>query len=325
MLIGIKKKSPLGIKEQLKRQIRSLVEHGELSPGERMPSARDMATMLGINRNTVSLAYKELALEGGLEIIMGSGTYVRDGWVKKDTRELATIYDQAMADASRRGFTTDEVEQYFLNRLVAGSRGAENARVLVVDCNDEAIAYMRETLEADLPVLTTGILIQEVEEDRSPVTEHLGDIDLIACGFNHVQELKHALGPCDVEIVPLMLKPDIRVMNEMLRLPAGTRVGYCCANQRSTETFFKRSFFSGGTELRKIYAGLENSEALQETLAECEVVFASDFVFERVRNLVSPNTRLIRVELTIDRANVNLVRERLVAVRAAEGNPSKGD
>jgi GntR family transcriptional regulator len=318
MRFGINKKSPLGIKEQLKRQIRTLAESGDLSPGQQLPSARDMATMLRINRNTVSHAYKELAAEGGLEIIMGSGTYVRKGWVKKDTRELGRIYEHAVTEAKRRGFTTEEVEQYFLNQVLVCSKFAEAAQVLVVDCNDEAIAYMCETLENELPVKTTGALIQELEKDQPEVTAPIHHKDLIVCGFNHVQELKVALIQCDVEIVPLMLKPDFGVMNEMLRLPDGTRVGYCCANQRSTETFFRSSFFSGGTELRKIYAGLENSDVLKEMLVQCEVIFASNFVFDRVRAMVGPETRLLRVELTVDQANIDLVRERLIAVRAGD-------
>ena len=78
MEISVDKQSPLGLKEQIKRQIRILVQAGDLIPGQALPPAKDLAGLLNVNRNTVSQAYKELALEGILETRKGSGTFVSD-------------------------------------------------------------------------------------------------------------------------------------------------------------------------------------------------------------------------------------------------------
>lgn len=47
-----------------------------LGPGQRLPSSRDLSRQLGVHRNTVLAAYRELLSEGWLEARPGSGTFV---------------------------------------------------------------------------------------------------------------------------------------------------------------------------------------------------------------------------------------------------------
>lgn len=49
---------------------------GAIRPGQRLPSTRDLAQALGVSRNTIMLAFEQLAAEGYLEGLSGSGTYV---------------------------------------------------------------------------------------------------------------------------------------------------------------------------------------------------------------------------------------------------------
>ena len=56
--------------------IRRAILEGRIAPGQRVPSTRALAQRLGISRATVSLAYEQLASEGYLEAVQGSGTCV---------------------------------------------------------------------------------------------------------------------------------------------------------------------------------------------------------------------------------------------------------
>jgi GntR family transcriptional regulator/MocR family aminotransferase len=62
---------------QIADHIRREIEAGRLDPGARLPTIRELARSLGVNRDTVSLAYDELAAEGRLEATVGRGTFVR--------------------------------------------------------------------------------------------------------------------------------------------------------------------------------------------------------------------------------------------------------
>ncbi|MEE2674981.1 MAG: PLP-dependent aminotransferase family protein [Myxococcota bacterium] len=62
---------------QIAAHLRSEIESGKILPGDRLPPIRSLASDIGVNRDTVALAYEELASAGLLESVVGRGTFVR--------------------------------------------------------------------------------------------------------------------------------------------------------------------------------------------------------------------------------------------------------
>ena len=69
---------PRRVTEDIVAQILQLVGMGDLSPGERLPSERELAQSLGVSRPTLREALKRLEYAGVLNTVHGGGTYVRD-------------------------------------------------------------------------------------------------------------------------------------------------------------------------------------------------------------------------------------------------------
>ncbi|RZS41312.1 GntR family transcriptional regulator [Herbihabitans rhizosphaerae] len=65
-----------GLVEQVIEQVRSAITTGEWALGERIPTEAELATTLGVGRNTVREAVRALAHSGLLEVRQGDGTYV---------------------------------------------------------------------------------------------------------------------------------------------------------------------------------------------------------------------------------------------------------
>ncbi len=317
MHIFLRRKGPLGMKDQIKRQIRIMAETGELAVGQLLPSAKDMAKNIKVNRNTVSAAYREMVAEGILETVVGSGTFIKERKLAGKTEALEKIVDDALERAVRAGFSPEQITDLLLHRVTTYFASTEGCRVLVVECNQEAIDHISATLRRDLSVETTGLLIQDLESDPSLATRQLPDADLIVCGLNHLEEFRKVVPSSPVEMVAVLLKPEIRIMNELMQLPPGTTVGFTCATQRSTETFYREAIFSGGSTLFRIWAGLDNQAELQKLLEKCQVIFASGYVYERILQMTDATKRVIKVELNIDQANINLIRERLSFARTS--------
>lgn len=98
--------------EQVAAEIRRAIAEGEAHPGERLPPARDLAAVLGVNANTVFRALRILRDEGLLEFRRGHGVTVAGsperGAVLARARELVKF-------ARQQGFRRDELLQMIEN------------------------------------------------------------------------------------------------------------------------------------------------------------------------------------------------------------------
>lgn len=77
MLLSVNKKSKKTIFDQIFSQITELINSGTLDTGARLPSTRELAKMIDVNRTTVIRVYEELWAQGYIESTPGSYTTVR--------------------------------------------------------------------------------------------------------------------------------------------------------------------------------------------------------------------------------------------------------
>jgi GntR family transcriptional regulator len=108
-VLEINPSSPVALHEQVAAAIRRAIADGEALPGERLPPARDLAAVLGVNANTVLRALRTLRDEGLLEFRRGrgvtvSGTAANRSVVIDKTRELVAL-------ARTYGYGVDELAQ----------------------------------------------------------------------------------------------------------------------------------------------------------------------------------------------------------------------
>jgi GntR family transcriptional regulator len=97
---------PTDLYEQVAGEIRRAIAEGEAKPGERLPPAKDLAAVLGVNTNTVLRSLRVLRDEGLLEFRRGRGITVAGtlerGAVVQQAKELVQF-------ARRQGYRLDEL------------------------------------------------------------------------------------------------------------------------------------------------------------------------------------------------------------------------
>lgn len=86
-LIKIDSRNSRPIYEQIIDSIKENILKGILRPGDKLPSVREMSSMITANPNTVSRAYMELERQGVTETLRGKGTFVSSNYKPKVEEE----------------------------------------------------------------------------------------------------------------------------------------------------------------------------------------------------------------------------------------------
>jgi len=99
---------PLSLQHQLRQKLVNAIHRGVLRPGQRLPSSRQLATRIGVSRNTVSLAYDALLAEGHLASRSRSGVYVASAVPGARLGRIQRTLDPASPLASRLAPMADD-------------------------------------------------------------------------------------------------------------------------------------------------------------------------------------------------------------------------
>ncbi|HEX8805247.1 MAG TPA: winged helix-turn-helix domain-containing protein, partial [Acidimicrobiales bacterium] len=78
LFVALDRSRPRGLRAQIEDGLREAVRTGRLLPGTRLPSSRALAADLDVTRGVVVDAYEQLAAEGYVTTVQGSGTVVND-------------------------------------------------------------------------------------------------------------------------------------------------------------------------------------------------------------------------------------------------------
>lgn len=104
--VKVSRDEPVQLHDQVAAEIRRAIADEEAKPGDRLPPARDLAAVLGVNTNTVLRALRALRDEGLLEFRRGRGITVAG------TAPRGAVVEQARGlvhFARQHGYRLDEL------------------------------------------------------------------------------------------------------------------------------------------------------------------------------------------------------------------------
>jgi GntR family transcriptional regulator len=104
--VNINRGEALALHDQVAAEIRRAIADGEAGPGERLPLAKDIAAVLGVNKNTVLRAMHILREEGLVEFTRGRGITVTG--TAERSAVLRQVHD-LVEFARHHGYRREEV------------------------------------------------------------------------------------------------------------------------------------------------------------------------------------------------------------------------
>ena len=160
MQLWFNRASEVSIREQLVTQVILGILSGDLAPGQRLPSTRELARRFKLHPNTASAGYRQLEREGWLESRRGSGVFVRVGKGKAGLRTTAcNSLDQLISDlfssARKTGIPLARVHARLRERLDQ----APPDHFLLIEPDEELRKIVAAEIQQalDFPVKSSGL------------------------------------------------------------------------------------------------------------------------------------------------------------------------
>lgn len=312
MEVKIELDNHLPVYVQLKEQIKFLILNGELEPGARLPTTRQLAGFLGINRNTVQKAYHELEQEGLVECRRGRGCTVVErlaAIAQPVSDQLLTIIDRAIEEAGQLGVSPDDLATFLYARARQRRDVPLRRRLVFVECEAPVAAAIAQGIRERLEVDVTPMLLKDLRQPTAEVEKQLREAHLVATTFFHIQEVRQLLAKEKKEVVGLVVKPHLEKLIQIAQIPGGTPTALVCCSQCCAQDM-QRSLENAGVKgLDTALGGVDEPQKLAEMLLDFPVVIASDYAADEVRPLLGPNQELITLDYTVlDEGAISLLR-----------------
>ncbi|MDH5140613.1 DNA-binding transcriptional regulator YhcF (GntR family) [Staphylococcus cohnii] len=115
MKILLKNSSERPIYEQIKQQVKENILKGHVTPGEHLPSMRELAQDLSVSVITTKRAYEDLEKDGFVFTIRGKGTFVKeqDSSILKEKQFIIieSLAKSMSKEAKTIGMTLSELQE----------------------------------------------------------------------------------------------------------------------------------------------------------------------------------------------------------------------
>ena len=118
MLLTVDTTDARPIYQQVADGIKELIAHGELQEGTALPPVRQLAADLGVNLNTIAIAYRELQKEGLIVVKHGSGSMVASRTMtERSEEELVRPLRTALTQLVLSGLSPAKIQNIVMREL----------------------------------------------------------------------------------------------------------------------------------------------------------------------------------------------------------------
>lgn len=313
--LRVNRQSAVPVHAQLQTQLRHLISTGGLKPGMQLPTVRQLAGFLRINRNTVARALADLYQDGYLESRQGRGTFVVDrppAHEGRAARSLERLVEETLDRARRLGFTQEELMATVAARAPQGrTHKPAKARALLIECNHAELARYRDQLETELPLHVERMLVEEFEARAPQEPGLLKGYRVVITTFFHIHEVKRAMPLGGPPTMALLAEASISTLLRLTELPEGTTVGLVCNNPKGSQNLLRSVQSAGLLHLEPVLASTDDPWSIDRMLEKTHVVVCSEQGAAALRPSLPPDAELIVSDRTLEPGGLELLRDLL--------------
>ncbi|AKH83957.1 hypothetical protein AA958_19165 [Streptomyces sp. CNQ-509] len=302
--IAVNRTLGIPLTTQIRNQIVNAITTGDLQPGQRLPTVRQLAEFLGINRNTVGQAYRQLENDGHVITRAGGGTTVAgDPSITTPTPDtLQDLVRNALAQACSAGFTAREFAE-LVHHTSAQEDTAPASRILVIDDYRGELDFVCATIRRALPGSTVDAALVADLRASGPeeLRARLAGFDCALVAFYCLEKVRPLLTEANLPIVAAGIGPTLNSLRRIADECTGKQTAIVCTEPNGPAHMAAALRRAGVTFTAAPRLAHVHDQDLTQILAACDVVIASQGSADAVAHLahdipIIPYSRLISEE-----------------------------
>lgn len=293
---------------QIVEQIAYMIEMGQLSDGDRLPSSRMLAANLHVNRNTVARAYGELRRRGLVRPRGRHGMVVKDTGRAEERMAARESAHAALAGAVARclelGLQAEEIASLAYQQSLHAER--TDVQLAFVECNRERAETYAAELEDALGATIDPLVLGEIEPRVMQAA------DLVVTTFFHLAEVRRLVRELasedSPEVLGIVVAPHLKTLVRLSQIPAGHRIGIYYTTDHQAQAI-RQSLTDAGVGDVDVISGPEDP-----AISGCDLVIVPSENPELTEQMQGRAT-LLEFGNVLDASSTRMVAEVLAEVR----------
>jgi GntR family transcriptional regulator len=324
MQFKLDKNTGVPLYTQIKEQLKEMIENGALYKGKQLPTERELAQTIGVSRNTVSMAFRELEQEQFLIVKQGRGTFVagdrgqkieQPGLGENRKEKAVRFIDLAIDECLDLGFGLDQFMALTSVRVREREETLQKARVIFVDCNQEQLQNFVRQFREVVRIEIIPVLLSVFMTETTKIGGLLQRVDLIittATHFDEVSQIVEANG-MTTEVIPVVAQPKTENLIRLIRLAGKVKIGLICLSREFPGIVERALAKVGFYELKLDFTTSTDRAQLEDFIDRYDLLLAFTGRYKEVKSLAGAK-EVIPYLHELDAGSVNLVRRALERV-----------
>ncbi len=289
---NLDKSSPLPYFDQIKGQLLSAIYCGKINEGDRLPSIRELADDLEVNNKTIRRVYQQLGEEGLLEIVAGSGAFLRkrkggESFEHMRRRAIFRMLGDFTGKAQDLGLTTERLVA--LLEAYTSGRNLKPLKLAVVDDEEEAFIFASE-LETRLGASALPVSLEEAPGPAG--TSQLKECDILLTTSWHLEDVTLLARELGKEVVEI--KPSRQIYAEILSAAQDHNIGIVIRDEKTMHASWEvfMSIYHPSTDKRFWIAPIHRTDLIEKIVEEADLIFVSPLCWDEMRRLTPSEKEL---------------------------------
>jgi len=291
----------------IERLLEERIRRGAYAEGQRIPTVRQMAERLRVNKNTVARAYQALARRGYLDLSRGRGAFVRarkPATGALDSRWLTRL-DQLLVDAKQQDLSRETVLRE-ITQGVDRLYGSPGLKIVFIECNAPDIEEMGGQVSAAVGHQLEGVLLSDFLKQPQ---DYARRCDLIVTTFYHLSEVGKALGAERKDkVIGVHAMPSHDALLKIARLHVQA-IGLVCDRPGTVDnlTHIIHTYHPTATIMPAL---VNDKQRLKKALNRADAIIVTRSCHALVSAL-KPKAPIIMVVFTIDQQSIDFLRTQI--------------